>query len=72
MSKSLTKSTVLRIQQMFGDYAMGDTQIKDGFNRFKKDCTSIERDLNATVVEEEENLTVKDLCLTIQETPEQV
>ena len=34
--------TICKIQQVFGDDAMGETQIKEWFNRFKNGRTSVE------------------------------
>ena len=34
--------TIRKIQQVFGDDAMGETQIKEWFNRFKNGRTSVE------------------------------
>jgi len=36
--------TIRKIQKVFGDDAMGITQIKKWYNRFKDGCTSVESD----------------------------
>lgn len=73
--------TIRKIQQVFGDDAMGVTQIKECFNRFKTGRTSVESDQrsgrpqtarNAAVVERVENLIMGDRRLTVREIAEEV
>ncbi|KAJ4427937.1 hypothetical protein ANN_23947 [Periplaneta americana] len=56
--------TIRKIQQVFGEDAMGVTQIKEWFNRFKDGRTSAE---SAAVVERVRNLVMADRRLTMQE-----
>jgi transposase len=73
--------TIRKIQQVFGDDAMGVTQIKEWFNRFKNGRTSVESEQrsgrpqtarNAAVVERVENLVRGDRRLTVREIAEEV
>ena len=73
--------TIHKIQQVFGDDAMGETQIKEWFNRFKNGRTSVESEQrsgrpqtarNAAVVERVENLVRGDRRLTVREIAEEV
>ena len=73
--------TIRKIQQVFGDDAMGVTQIKEWFNRFKNGRTSVESEQrsgrpktarNAAVVEKVENLVRGDRRLTVREIAEEV
>ena len=71
----------VKIQQVFGDDAMGVTQIKEWFNRFKNGRTSVESEQhsgrpqtarNAAVVERVKNLVRGDRRLTVREIAEEV
>ncbi|GFW00593.1 uncharacterized protein TNCV_2283391 [Trichonephila clavipes] len=62
-----SSETITKIQQVFGDYVMGITQIKEGFNRFKIVRTLVESDQlsgrlqttrDAVVVEKVENMII--------------
>jgi len=73
--------TIRKIQQVFGEDAMGVTQIKEWFNRFKNGRTSAESEQrsgrpqtarNAAVVERVKNLVRGDRCLTLREVAEEV
>ena len=73
--------TIRKIQQVFGDDAMGVTQIKEWFNRFKNGRTSVESEQhsgrpqtarNAAVVERVENLVRGDRRLTVREIAKEV
>ena len=73
--------TVRKIQQVFGDDAMGVTQIKEWFNRFRNGRTSVESDersgrpqtaRNAAIVARVENLIKGDRRLTVREIAEEV
>lgn len=73
--------TIRKIQQVFGDDAMGVTQIKEWFNRFKNGRTSVESEQrsgrpqtarNAAVVERVKNLVRGDRRLTLREIAEEV
>jgi hypothetical protein len=66
--------TFRKIQRAFGDYAMGGTQIKEWFNRFKDGCTLADSDQrsgrpstsqNANVIENVHFLILEDRHLTI-------
>jgi hypothetical protein len=66
--------TIWKIQQAFGDDAMGATQIKERFNHFKDGCTLAGSDQssgrpstsrNASVIENVCSLMLEDHCLTI-------
>ena len=68
--------TIRKIQQVFGEDAMGVTQIKQWFNRFKDGRTSAESEQsgarhqtarNAAVVERVRNLVMADRRLTVRE-----
>ncbi|KAJ4439787.1 hypothetical protein ANN_07915, partial [Periplaneta americana] len=73
--------TILKIQQVFGEDAMGVTQIKEWFNRFKDGRTSAESEQrcgrpqtarSAAVVERVRNLVMADRRLTVREIAEEV
>ena len=73
--------TIRKIQHVFGDDAMGVTQIKEWFNRFKNGRTSVESEQrsgrpqtarNAAVVERVKNMVRGDRRLTIREIAEVV
>ena len=73
--------TIRKIQQVFGDDAMGVTQIKEWFNRFKNGRTSVESEQcsgrpqtarNSAVVERVKNLVRGDRRLTVREIAEEV
>jgi transposase len=68
--------TIRKIQQAFGNDAMGATQIKEWFNRFKDGRTLVDSDQhsgrpstswNANVIENVCSLSVEDRRLTVQE-----
>ncbi|KAJ4450334.1 hypothetical protein ANN_01754 [Periplaneta americana] len=69
-----TSQTISKIQQVFGEDAMGVTQIKEWFNRFKDGRTSAESEQrcgrpqtarSAAVVERVRNLVMADRHLTV-------
>jgi hypothetical protein len=69
------------IQQAFGDDAMGATQIKEWFNRFKDGCTLADSDQrfgrlstsqNANVIENVRSLILEDRHLTVREIADEV
>ncbi|KAJ4429146.1 hypothetical protein ANN_26149 [Periplaneta americana] len=73
--------TIRKIQQVFGEDAMGVTQIKEWFNRFKDGRTSAESEQrcgrpqtarSAAVVERVRNLVMADRRLTVREIAEEV
>ncbi|KAJ4450406.1 hypothetical protein ANN_01830 [Periplaneta americana] len=73
--------TIRKIQQMFGEDAMGVTQIKEWFNRFKDGRTSAESEQrcgrpqtarSAAVVERVRNFVMADRRLTVREIAEEV
>jgi hypothetical protein len=73
--------TIRKIQQAFGDDAMGDTQIKESFNRFKDRRTLVDSDQrsgrpstsrNANVIENVCSLILEDRRLTVQEIADEV
>ncbi|XP_054720515.1 protein GVQW3-like [Uloborus diversus] len=73
--------TIRKIQQVFGEDAMGVTQIKEWFNRFKNGRTSEESDersgrpqtaRSAAVVERVRNLVMTDRRLTVREIAQEV
>ena len=73
--------TIRKIQQVFGDDAMGVAQIKEWFNRFKNGRTSVKSKQrsgrpqtarNAAVVEGVKNLVWVDHRLTVREIAEEV
>nr|XP_015907422.1 uncharacterized protein LOC107439368 [Parasteatoda tepidariorum] len=73
--------TIRKIQQVFGEEAMGVTQIKERFNRFKDDRTSAESEQrcgrpqtaqSAVNVERLENLVMADRRLAVREIAEEV
>ncbi|XP_046988586.1 protein GVQW3-like [Schistocerca americana] len=73
--------TIHKIQQVFGEDAMGVTQIKEWFNQFKNGCISAESDLHsgrpqtawsAAVVERVQNLVTADCRLTMREIAQEV
>ncbi|GFT52137.1 HTH_48 domain-containing protein [Nephila pilipes] len=70
--------TIRKIQQVFGEDAMGITQIKEWFNRFKDGRTSTERcdrpqtARSAANIERVRNLVMADRRLTVREIEEEV
>jgi hypothetical protein len=73
--------TIRKIQQAIGDDAMGTTQIKEWFNRFKDGHTLVDSDKrsgrsstrqNANVIENVRSLILEDCCLTVRETADEV
>ncbi|KAJ4444141.1 hypothetical protein ANN_05930 [Periplaneta americana] len=73
--------TIRKIQQVFGEDAIGVTQIKEWFNRFKDGRTSAESEQrcgrpqtarSAAVVERVRNLVMADRRLTVREIAEEV
>jgi hypothetical protein len=75
------EETLQKIQQAFGDDAMGATQIKEWFNSFEEGCTLPDSDhrsrrpstsRNANVIENVCSLILEDRCLTIRETADDV
>jgi hypothetical protein len=73
--------TIGRIQQVFGDDAMGTTQIKEWFNLFKDGRTLADSDQrsgrlstsrNANVIENVRSLILEDRRLTVREIAEEV
>jgi hypothetical protein len=68
--------TIRKVQQAFGDDAMGATQIKEWFNRFKDGRTLVDSDQrsgrpstsrNANVIENVHSLILECRCLTVRE-----
>ncbi|XP_068245243.1 protein GVQW3-like [Palaemon carinicauda] len=73
--------TIQKIQQAFGDEAMGITQIKEWYNRFKKGQTSVEfkprsgrpsTSRNEECVENVRRIVEDDRRITINEITEEV
>jgi len=73
--------TIRKIQRVFGDDAMGITQIKDWYNQFKDDCTSVESDARAgrpsksrnnELTDQVRTFIMQDCRVTIQELAEEV
>jgi hypothetical protein len=73
--------TFRKIQQAFGDDAVGATQIKEWFNCFTDGCTLADSDQrsgrlstsqNANVIENVRSLILEDRCLTVQDIPDEV
>jgi transposase len=69
--------TIRKIQEAFGNDAMGVTQIKEWYNRFKNGRTSVESDQrtgrpstsrNPDVINKVRSLTMEDRQLTVRET----
>jgi transposase len=67
--------TIRKIQQAFGDDAMGAVQIKEWFNRFKENRTLTDSDQqsgrpstnrNANVIENVRSLILEDCRLTVR------
>jgi hypothetical protein len=67
--------TIRKIQQAFSDHAMGATQIKEWFNRFKDCCTLADSDQrsrrpstsrNANVIENVRSLILEDHHMTVK------
>jgi hypothetical protein len=72
---------IRKIQQAFGDDAMGATQIKDWFNTFKDGCTLADSDQrsrrpstsrNANVIENVRSLILEDCRLNAREIADEV
>lgn len=72
---------ILKIQQVFGEDAMGVTQIKEWLNHFKNGYKSVESHQHscrpqtargAAVVERVQNLGMADSCLTVREIAQEV
>jgi len=73
--------TIRRIQRVFGDDAMGITQIKEWYNRFKDGCTSVESDArsgrlstgrNDELSDQVRTLVMQDRRVTVREVAEEV
>jgi hypothetical protein len=73
--------TIRKIQQAFGNDAMGATLIKEWFNRFKDGRTLVDNDQrsgrpstsrNANVIVNVGSLILEGRCLTIRETADEV
>jgi transposase len=73
--------TIRKIQQAFGDDAMGATQIKEWFNRFKDGRTLADSDQhsgrpstsrNANIIENVRSLILEDRRLTVREIANEV
>jgi ribosomal protein S14 len=73
--------TIWKVQQAFGDDAMGATQIKEWFNRFKGGRTLVNSDqrsgrpsasLNANVIENVRSMILEDCRLTVREIADEV
>jgi transposase len=73
--------TIRKIQQAFGDDAMGAMQIKEWFNRFRDDRTLADSDQcsgrpstrwNANVIENVHSLILEDCHLTVREIADEV
>jgi AraC-like DNA-binding protein len=73
--------TIRKIQQVFGDDAMGATQIKEWFNSFKDGRTLADNDQrsgrastsrNANVIENVHSLILEDRRLTVREIADEV
>jgi hypothetical protein len=72
---------IWKLQQAFGDDAMGATQIKEWFNRFKDGRTLVDCDQcsgrpstsrNANIIENVRSLILEDHHLTVQEIADEV
>ncbi|XP_046998072.1 protein GVQW3-like [Schistocerca americana] len=75
------RQTILKIQQVFGEDAMGVTQIKEWFNQFKNGHTTTKSDQHsgrpqtarsAAVVEKVQNLVMADHRLTMRKIAQEV
>jgi hypothetical protein len=73
--------TIWKIQQVFGDNTMGILQIKEWYNRFKDDRTSMERGThsdrastsqNDELIDQVWTLVMQDHCVNIRELAEEV
>jgi len=73
--------TIQRIQWVFGDNAMGITQIKEWYNRLKDGCTLVESDTcscrsstsqNYKFIDQVWTLVMQDCCVTVRELAEEV
>jgi len=73
--------TTRKIQRVFGDDAMGITQIKEWYNRFKDGRTSVESDArscrpsisrNDQLIDQVRTLVKQDRRVTVRELAEQV
>jgi len=71
--------TIRKIQRVFGDDAMGITQIKEWCNRFKDGCTSVESDArsrrpsisqNDELIDQVRTLVTQDRRVTVRELAE--
>jgi transposase len=73
--------TIRKIQQAFGDDAMGATQIREWFNCFKDGRTLADSDQrsgrpstsqNANIIEDVRSMILGDHCLTVREIADEV
>jgi len=73
--------TIWKIQRVFGDDAMGFTQIKEWYNRFKDGCTSVESDArsgrpsasrNDELIDQVRTLVMQDRRVTVRKLAEEV
>src|SRR5215468_1578626 len=73
--------TIRKIQRVFGDDAMGITQIKEWYNRFKDGRTSVESDAryggpstsrNDKLIDQVRALVMQDRRVTVRELAEEV
>lgn len=73
--------TIRKIQRVFGDDAMGITQIKEWYNRFKDGRTSVESDArygrpstsrNDKLIDQVRTLVMQDRRVTVRELAEEV
>jgi hypothetical protein len=80
-SKAQKAQTIQKIQQAFGDDAMGATQIKEWFNRFKDGHTladsgqrsrKLSTSWNANIIENVRSLILEDRRLTVREIADKV
>jgi len=73
--------SIRKIQRVFGDDAMGITQIKEWYNRFKDGRTSVDSDVrfgrpstsrNDEVIDQVRTLVMQDHRVTVRELAEEV
>jgi len=73
--------TIRKIQRVFGDDAMGITQIKEWYNRFKDGRTSVDSDTrsgrpstsqNDELIDQVQTLVMQDRHVTVRELAEEV
>jgi histone-lysine N-methyltransferase SETMAR len=75
------EETIWKVQRVFGDDAMGITQIKEWYNRFKDGRTSVESDArsgwlstsrNDELIDQVRTLVMQDHRVTVRELAEEV